>query len=400
MTNRQLFLRHLAQTSPAPMALEFSKAEGVYLFDAGGKAYLDFISGFSVMNLGHGQPEVLAAIEKQIHQYMHVMVYGEVIQSPQVQYAALLASHLPDTLDMVYFTSSGAEATEGAMKLAKRLTRRPKILAFKNAYHGSTQGALSILGDEYFRNAFRPLLPEIYHLRYNSDAALEAIDEHTACVVVEMVQAEAGAVVARFEWLQKLRTACNQKGVMLIADEIQTGFGRTGTLWAFEASGIVPDILLLGKALGGGMPLGAFISSRERMLKLTGDPVLGHITTFGGHPVSCAAGMASFQKLLSLGNGHLFMQARWFEKLAREILEDIPAVKSVSGKGKLLAVELRDAETCLEACHAIIDAGILVDWFLFAPQSLRFAPPIVLDKATATVALQNIRGILEKLPAA
>ena len=379
------------------MGIELVRAQGPYLYAPDGQKYLDLISGFSVMNLGHGHPAVLAAIEEQVQQYMHVMVYGEVIQSPQVQYATLLASALPPALDMVYFTNSGAEAVEGAMKLAKRATGRSKVMAFKNAYHGSTQGALSIMGDEYFRNAFRPLLPEVYHLDYNADDAIAALDEDTACLVLECVQAEAGAVPARWDWLQKLSARCRQLGVLLIVDEIQTGFGRTGTLWAFEEYEIVPDILLLGKALGGGMPLGAFIAGHDIMLKLTENPVLGHITTFGGHPVSCAAGMASFKELLKLSNGHAFKQPHQFEHLVRRKLEGIDCISGISGKGNLVAVALPDADFCLAACHKIIEAGMVVDWFLFAPHCIRLAPPLILEEDLMQDALDKIREILMRM---
>jgi acetylornithine/N-succinyldiaminopimelate aminotransferase len=269
MTNRQLFQQHVAQTSPAPIGLEIVRAEGVNMWDKEGKQYTDLISGFSVMNMGHGQPAVKEAIKKQVDEYMHLMVYGEIIQTPQVQYAKRLTEFLPPSLDCVYFTNSGTEATEGAMKLAKRITGRSKIVAFNNAYHGSTQGALSIMGGEYWRNAYRPLLPDIWHADFNSACAIEFIDEQTACIVMEVVQAEAGVIAADADWLKAVREKCDNTGTLLIFDEIQTGFGRTGTLWAFQKYGVVPDILLLGKALGGGLPLGAFISSYKNMQTLT-----------------------------------------------------------------------------------------------------------------------------------
>lgn len=274
------------------------KASGIHLWDIDGKKYVDVISGFSVCNIGHSHPEVVKAVQEQAAAYMHLIVYGEFIESPQVQYAKRLTDHLPSTLNCVYFTNSGAEATEGAMKLAKRVTGRSKIIAFSNAYHGSTQGALSIMGGEYWRNAFRPLLPDIHHFNYDDDAVLSAIDSTVACVILETVQAESGIHAPRKEWLANIRKKCDEHCVLLILDEIQAGFGRTGSLWAFQQFDIVPDILLLGKALGGGMPLGAFIADRKLMATLTYDPVLGHITTFGGHPVSCAAGKAAFDVLI------------------------------------------------------------------------------------------------------
>ncbi|MGZ3939931.1 MAG: aspartate aminotransferase family protein, partial [Flavisolibacter sp.] len=298
MNLRQLFLQHVAQTSPAPLALEIVKADGCQLTDASGKNYVDLIGGISVANIGHSHPAVVEAIRKQLDLYMHIMVYGEFIQSPQVQYAKLLTEHLPASLNSVYFTNSGAEAVEGAMKLAKRVTNRTEIIAFKNSYHGSTQGALSIIGDEYWRNSFRPLLPGIQHLNYNSYEDLDFITDQTACVVAETVQAEAGIIVPQQEWVLALQAKCKETGTLFILDEIQAGFGRTGQLWGFQHFNVVPDILLLGKALGGGMPLGAFIANRNLMNQLTDNPVLGHITTFGGHPVCCTAGMAAFKVLL------------------------------------------------------------------------------------------------------
>ncbi|HEU4858252.1 MAG TPA: aspartate aminotransferase family protein, partial [Chitinophagaceae bacterium] len=292
MNERELFLKHIAQTSPSPLAFEIAKAEGCLLYDVKGKEYIDLIGGISVANIGHRHPKVIEAIRKQLDAYMHVMVYGEFIESPQVQYAKLLTDYLPSALNSVYFTNSGAEAIEGAMKLAKRVSNRTQIIAFKNSYHGSTQGALSIIGDEYWRNAFRPLLPDVIHLEYNSFESLGEITSTTACVFAETIQAEAGIIVPSKEWMQALRNKCTETGTLLILDEIQTGFGRTGKLWGFENSEFVPDVLVLGKALGGGMPLGAFIADKKLMDAFTENPILGHLTTFGGHPICCAAGMA------------------------------------------------------------------------------------------------------------
>ncbi len=298
MNNRQLFLQHIAQTSEAPIGLEMTKATGIYQFDVNGKKYIDLISGFSVCNIGHSHPKVVEAVQKQAADYMHLIVYGEFIETPQVAYAKILTDLLPPPLNSVYFTNSGAEATEGAMKLAKRATNRSKIICFNKSYHGSTQGALSVMGNEYFRNAFRPLLPDIYHYDYGSKEAIDAIDEATACIILETVQAESGVTKPSKKWMQAIRNKCNETGSLMILDEVQAGFGRTGSLWAFQQFDLIPDILLLGKALGGGMPLGAFIADRKLMNLLTFDPVLGHITTFGGHPVSCAAGKAALEVLL------------------------------------------------------------------------------------------------------
>ncbi|SRR5579871_701373 len=376
MNDRELFLKHLAQTSPSPLALEITKAEGTYLYDAGGKKYLDLIGGISVCNVGHRHPKVIEAIKKQVDEYLHVLVYGEFIQSPQVHYATFLSQHLPDSLNSVYFTNSGAEAVEGAMKLAKRATNRTQIIAFKSSYHGSTQGALSIIGDEYWRNAFRPLLPDVLHLDHNSLESLESITGKTACVIAEVVQAEKGVYTSTLEWMKSLRKKCTETGTLLILDEIQTGFGRTGSLWAFDQFEIIPDILLLGKALGGGMPLGAFIADRKLMWNLTSDPVLGHITTFGGHPVSCAAGLASTKLLLE---ECYINEVYKKEKLFRSLLIH-PKIKSVRSAGLLIAVEFENFDTNKKVIDECIKTGVLTDWFLFAPQCLRLAPPLIITE--------------------
>jgi acetylornithine/N-succinyldiaminopimelate aminotransferase len=376
MNQREMFLQHNAQTSLAPLAIEIEKAAGTQLYASGGKTYLDLIGGISVCNIGHCHPRVLEAIKKQADAYLHVLVYGEFIQSPQVQYAHYLASHLPPSLNCVYFTNSGAEATEGAMKLAKRASGRTQIIAFKQAYHGSTQGALSIIGDEYWRNAFRPLLPDILHLDYNATAALASITEKTACVIVETVQAESGVHSPDKAWLQALRKKCNEQGVLLILDEIQAGFGRTGTLWAFEQYGIVPDILLLGKALGAGMPLGAFIADKKLMNCLSINPVLGHITTFGGHPVSCAAGLAGMQALLEEG---WIDQVRVKEQLFKKLLQH-RGIRSVRSAGLWMALEFDSFETNKKVIDACLEKGLLTDWFLFAANCLRIAPPLIISE--------------------
>jgi acetylornithine/N-succinyldiaminopimelate aminotransferase len=376
MNLRQLFLQHVAQTSESPLAFEIKKAKGCNLWDADDKKYLDLIAGISVCNVGHRHPKVVKAIKKQVDEYLHVLVYGEMIESPQVQYAKLLTDHLPPSLNAVYFTNSGAEAVEGAMKLAKRSSGRTQIIAFKDSYHGSTQGALSIIGDENWRNAFRPLLPDILHLEFNSFDDLQFINKHTACVVVECVQAEAGVVPPAKGWLQALRKKCDESGTLMIVDEIQTGFGRTGSLWAFEQYSFVPDFLLLGKALGGGMPLGAFIAERRIMWNLTNAPALGHITTFGGHPVCCASGLAAFKVLLE---EKLFKQIKEKENLFLELLWH-EKIRSVHSSGLLIAVEFDDYafnKTVIDYC---IKKGLLTDWFLFAPNCLRIAPPLTISK--------------------
>lgn len=377
MNQRQLFLQHIGQTSPAPLALEIIKAEKSSLWDASGREYIDLIGGISVANTGHRHPKVLAAIQAQLDAYLHIMVYGEFVESPQVQYAQLLTQQLPASLNMVYFTNSGAEAVEGAMKLAKRVTGRTEIIAFNNSYHGSTQGALSIIGDEYWRQAYRPLLPDIRHLVYNSAEAIEAISRRTACVIVETVQAEAGVKAPSAEWMKALRHRCSDTGTLLIMDEIQTGFGRTGRLWGFDHFGIVPDVVLLGKALGGGMPLGAFAADRELMMTLTDQPVLGHITTFGGHPVSCAAGRAALEVLL---DEQLMSDIAAKEELFRTLLKH-PAIKNITSFGLWLAVSFDSFETNKRVIDACIAHGVLTDWFLFSAESLRISPPLTITDA-------------------
>lgn len=386
MDQRQLFRRHLAQTSESPIGLDITHAAGNYLYDADGNKYLDLIGGISVCNIGHTHPEVIHAIKQQAEKYLHIMVYGELIQSPQVQYATLLSKHLPQTLSSVYFTNSGTEATEGAIKLARRATGRPGIISCNKSYHGASLGALSVMGDEYWRNAFRPLLPGVKRHDYNSTALIEAVDTTTACVIIETVQAEAGVLEPGQEWLTALRARCTETGALLVMDEIQCGFGRTGKLWGFQHYDIVPDIVLLGKALGGGMPLGAFISSQELMQNLMHDPVLGHITTFGGHPVSCAAGMAAMQVLL---NEKLVEEVNAKEKLFHSLLRH-PAIKAVRSKGLLIAVELDGASHVLSTLRACLEKGLFSDWFLFAPECIRVAPPLTITNAEIEIACDHI----------
>ena len=386
MNERELFLKHIAQTSPSPLAFEIKKAEGCLLYDTNGKEYIDLIGGISVANIGHRHPKVVEAIKKQLDAYMHVMVYGEFIESPQVQFAKLITDHLPSSLNSVYFTNSGAEAIEGSMKLAKRVTNRTQIIAFRNSYHGSTQGALSIIGDEYWRNAFRPLLPDVLHLEYNSFKSLDEISEKTACVIAETIQAEAGIIVPSKEWLQALRKKCSKSRTLFILDEIQAGFGRTGKLWGFENFEIIPDVLILGKALGGGMPLGAFITDKKLMDALTENPVLGHITTFGGHPVCCAAGMAAMEVLLEekIING-----LKEKEELFRSLLVH-PKIKTIRSFGFWMAIEFDSFETNKKIIDACIALGLMTDWFLFAPNCLRISPPLIVSESQITEACNKM----------
>lgn len=394
MNTRELFLQHVGQTSETPLCFEVSKASGVYLYDQHQKKHIDLIGGISVCNVGHGNVTVNEAIKKQVDEYLHVMVYGEVIQGPQVQYATALANALPPSLNSVYFTNSGSEATEGAMKLAKRITGRSKIISFKNSYHGSTQGALSVMGSNYWQQAYRPLLPNIYQFPYQSEDSIQAIDDQTACIILEPVQSEAGVRVPDHAWLQALRKQCDRTGTLLILDEIQTAFGRTGSLFRFQETGIVPDILLLGKALGGGMPLGAFISSTEKMNAFTRNPVLGHITTFGGHPVCCAAGLAAFEYLQT---NQLVQDIKQKEALFLEHLQH-PKILKIGHCGLLMALHFEDYDTNKKIIDTCIANGVFTDWFLFAPQALRIAPPLTISAteiiAACKIILQSIDEVL------
>lgn len=386
MTNRQLFLDHVGQTSTSPLCLEIVRAEGCKLFDVNGKEYIDLIGGISVCNVGHRHPKVIDAIKKQLDDYLHIMVYGELVQSPQVRYAKMLTDHLPASLNSVFFTASGSEATEGAMKLAKRSANRTQIVSFKNSYHGSTQGALSVMGSEYWQQAFRPLLPDILQLNYNAFEDLAQITERTACVIAETIQAEAGVLSPKNDWLKALRKKCDETGTLLVLDEIQCGFGRNGTLWAFEQFGVVPDILLLGKALGGGMPLGAFIADKKIMDALTHDPVLGHINTFGGHPVCCAAGLAAFNVLLE---ERLIDSVAEKGKLFVSLLHH-PKIKAVLSCGLMIAVEFESFEMNKKLIDTLITEGIFTDWFLFASNCLRIVPPLVITGSEIENACKKI----------
>ncbi|MBI1183369.1 aminotransferase class III-fold pyridoxal phosphate-dependent enzyme [bacterium] len=382
-SQKAMFLNHLAQTNHLPLMLEIAEAQGSWITDTSGKRYLDLISGISVSALGHNHPSVQKAIIEQVQKHLHVMVYGEFVQSPQVAYAQWLTSQLPPALNNVYFTNSGTEATEGALKLAKRVTGRPKLISFVNAYHGSTQGALSLAGGEWLKAAFRPLLPQVYQIPFNSIEALDAIDEQTACVVVEPVQGEAGTVPANKDFLQALRKKATENGALLIFDEIQCAFGRTGTFCAFEDYAVVPDILLLGKALGGGMPLGAFIASKELMSTLMENPVLGHITTFGGHPVSCAAGLAMAQQL---ENDQLIAQVQAKNTYFTQAIKGA----KVNGKGLLLSVETADFEQVTQLVKHCIARGVITDWFLFNDRSIRVSPPLNISYSELDVAIEVI----------
>jgi len=391
LTQRQLFLRHVAQTSPAPLGLEIDRAEGIYLYDAEGRAYLDLIAGIGVSSLGHRHPRVVAAVEAQLARYWHTMVYGEYVLTPQVQLATLLAQQLPG-LDSVYLVNSGAEATEGAMKLAKRYTGRPEIVACRWAYHGSTQGAASLMWPPDFTLPYHPLLPGIRHISYNCQPCLEVITQRTAAVIIETVQAESGICLPDASWLAALRQRCDETGALLVLDEIQAGCGRTGALFAFQRYGIRPDILLLAKGFGGGMPIGAFAAPRHVMQALAHDPPLGHITTFGGHPVSAAAALATLEELLE---SELIAQVPVKEQLFRDLLVHA-RIREVRSAGLWLAVDLDDAALVQRVIAGCLKRGVITDWFLFNDRALRIAPPLTIHNQEIKRACEVILSALEE----
>jgi len=380
LTLRQLFLANNAQTTNFPLLLEFERAEGVYMYGTDGKAYIDLIAGIGVSNTGHGHPYVIDAIKAQLDKYLHLMVYGEYVQTPQVKLAEKLVSLLPGNLQSVYFVNSGTEAVEGALKLAKRYTGRAQVLACHHSYHGSTHGSLSIMGNEAYKQAYRPLLPGVGFIRFNEPADLELITAETACVVIETIQGEAGIRVPETAYMQALSQRCKQTGTLLILDEIQAAMGRTGKLFAFEHYSIVPDILLLAKALGGGMPLGAFIASNQIMSALKENPILGHITTFGGHPVCCAGGLAALEVLI---NENLIETVAAKEALFRQMLVH-PAIKQIRGKGLMLAIELADFDLNKKVIDRCIANGVVTDWFLHCSNSMRIAPPLIITHQQIT----------------
>ena len=393
VSNRQLFLRHVAQTSESSLQFEIERAEGIFFFDTSGKAYIDLVSGVSVSALGHGHPAVVKAVKDQAERYMHTMVYGEFVQSPQVAYAQWLVNHLPSVLDNVYFVNSGSEAIEGAMKLAKRSTERSEIVACRNGYHGGTQGALSILGEATMRSGYLPLLPGIRHIRFNEKEDLKHIHDRVAAVIMEPIQAEAGILEPSGDYLLRVREKCNEVGALLILDEIQTGLGRTGKWMAFEHYGIVPDILCLAKSFGGGMPLGAFISSRDHMRKLTFDPPLGHITTFGGHPVSCAAGLAAQKVVEEEG---LISHVIEMEQLYRAKLKH-PLLLGIRGKGLFLAAVLDPDVDVVRLIARAFEHGLVVDRFLFSRDSFRIAPPLNISEKEVELTIQRILAALDDM---
>jgi acetylornithine/N-succinyldiaminopimelate aminotransferase len=393
LSNKQLFLINTAQTSDFPRLLEVDRAEGCYIIDTQDKKYLDLVSGFAVSNLGHRHPNVIDAIKKQLDKYLHVTVYGEYIQAPQVKFAEKLATVLPETLSSIYFTNSGAEACEGAMKLAKRYTNRSQIIAFDQSYHGSTHGALSVMGNEDYKQAYRPLLPDIHFIKLNHLDDLASITKQTAAVILEVIQGEAGVKVPDLEYIKALREKCNQTGTLLIFDEIQTGFGRTGKLFAFEHFGVIPDILMLAKGMGGGMPIGAFLASKNIMDVLKDNPILGHITTFGGHPVSCAAGLATLETILS---ENLIASVPAKEELFRKLLVH-PKIKEIRGKGLMLSIQLDSFKQVEEVSKRCVAKGVIIDWFLHCDTAMRIAPPLIIKENEIEFACQVICETLDEV---
>ncbi len=392
---RQLFLQHVAQTSDYPLLLEIERAEGVYLFDKNGKSYIDLIAGISVSCLGHCHPNVVAAAKNQLDKYLHTLVYGEYVLSPQVELATLLAKQLPENLNSVYFVNSGSEATEGAMKLAKRFTGRQEIISCRKAYHGSTQGSASLNSEHFWTNPYRPLLPGIKHIEFNCDTCLLNITNKTAAVFVETVQGEWGVRKPFNDYLKKLRKRCTETGTLLVFDEIQAGFGRTGSLFAFQQYDSVPDILLLAKGMGGGMPIGAFIASKKIMGTLSHGPLLGHITTFGGHPVCCAASLATLKTLLEENIiEKVFEKEKLFLKLLKH--ESIIEVRSA---GLMMAVELKDFDFVQKVIKICLEKGLITDWFLFNDRSLRIAPPLTISNEEIDKSCQIILEAIEKAEA-
>jgi len=392
-TNRQLFLNHVAQVSPKPMDLEIVRAQGVYLYDIHHKSYIDFISGISVSNVGHCHPNVVKAIQHQAETYMHLMVYGEYVQAPQIQLAKALTDLLPPTLNSVFYTNSGTEATEGALKLAKRVTGKTEIICFQDSYHGSTQGALSVMGNEEFKQAFRPLLPDVKILPYNAiDEVNKHITHKTAAVILEPIQSETGYTVASTAFLQAIRNKCTEVGALFILDEIQNGFGRSGTFFAFEQTPVVPDILLLAKGMGGGLPIGCFISNQTLLNEFTYNPVLGNINTFGGNAVCCAASLACLQTIIQ---DNLVLDIERKSALIKSLLKH-PAIKVIKGKGFMLSIDFEDTDLNFKIIDHCVKNGLIVDWFLFNTHAMRIAPPLIITDDEIKKACEIILNSINK----
>lgn len=393
ITNRQLFFDHVAQTSSFPLALEIVKAEGVWMYNTNNEKLLDLISGIGVSNIGHRHPKVTEAIKDQADKYLHLMVYGEYVQSPQVEFATLLSKSLNDELDSVFLVNSGSEATEGALKLAKRYTGRSEIISAKSAYHGATHGALSLSDSEEFTQPFRPLLPSINHIEFNSFEDLEKVTTKTACVILETIQGEAGIILPKKDYLKAVRKRCTETGTLLILDEVQCGAGRTGSFWAFQQFGITPDIVTTAKGIGGGMPIGAFIAKKEVMNCLTHNPILGHITTFGGHPVSSAAAAACCKVLIEE------KLIDTVEEKAQLFIEKLkhPAIKEIRQSGLMIAVQLDNFDNLQAVIKGCIENGVVTDWFLFNTTSMRIAPPLTITKEEIEFSCEVILKVLNEV---
>lgn len=391
---RKLFFEHCAQTSPAPLAVEIVRASGVNLYDVDGKSYMDLISGISVSNVGHCHPRVVKAVQQQSETFMHLMVYGEYVQSPQVKLAEKLASLLPEQLSCTYFTNSGSEAIEGAIKLARKFSGKSEILSCYNSYHGSTLGALSILGDDDYRSHFEPLLPDTRRIRYGNFEDLSFITPNTAVIVIEAIQAEAGIFEASTEYWTALQNKCKETGTLIICDEIQTGFGRTGKMFGFQKVGLQPDIITLAKGFGGGMPIGAFVSSKEIMQSFTENPILGHITTFGGHPVSCAAALASIEVI---EDENLVEKVTEKSEMFKQLLYHPRLMKDFRQQGLMMAIEFENFDINKKIIDLCMAYGIITDWFLFNSKSMRIAPPLVITLDEIEKSCSIINGVLKKL---
>ncbi|WP_018127815.1 aspartate aminotransferase family protein [Balneola vulgaris] len=386
------FTQYIAQTSDFPLSLEISHAEGPFLYTTKGREYLDFISGIAVSSLGHRHPKVVEALHKQIDAHLHVMVYGEFIQKPQVEFAELLLSNLPSSFDQVYLVNSGTEANEGALKLAKKYTGRKKLVAFKNSYHGDTHGSLSVTGRDVYRDPYLPLLPDVHFAAFNSDDVFDLLDDQTAALIMEPIQGEGGIIPADKAWLQKIREKCSEKGILLIFDEIQSGFGRTGSLFAFQEYEVVPDILCIAKAMGGGMPIGGFVASAEIFQTFKYDPPLNHVTTFGGHPVSCAAAHANLKELLA---GNYLQRAKEIElKIKDKLVGD--GIVEVRGKGAMLGLELASKELTQQVVEDCFEQGILLGWTLHSNTLVRLAPPLIIEDELLEHTLDIISGTIQK----
>ena len=388
-SGKDIFKLHQAQTFPFPSCLEIESAKGSYIYDVNGKAYLDFVAGVSSNTLGHSNPIITNAVKDQLDKYTHVMVYGEYVQSPQYKLAKLLAENLPDNLSCTYFTNSGTEAIEGAMKLAKRTTGRSEIISCKNSYHGSTQGSLSIMGNEEHKTKYRPLLPHCSQIIFNDENSLDNITTKTAAVVLEIIQGGTGFITVKKDFLKKVREKCNETQTLLIFDEIQSCYGRLGTLFGFEKYDVVPDILCIAKGMGAGMPIGAFISSWELMNLLTYNPKLGHITTFGGHPINCAASLTCLEHLLT---SNLIEEIDKKEQLFRKHLSH-PKIKEIRGRGLMLSVEFEDEKLAKKVIDQSLENGLILFYFLFTKTSVRITPPLTITKKEIIKGCQIISSI-------